>query len=99
MCTSAGVHSARHTAPSIRKFNFSPIGFDGAQTKHRLAGDSIGEFILERPAKSLAIMMAFQKKTNRDHVSRHRATPRDLRGAALADSSIDATGRGRDDPS
>src|SRR5258705_1966293 len=27
----------------MRNFSFSPIGFDGPQTKHRLAGDSISD--------------------------------------------------------
>src|SRR4249920_2600283 len=43
MCCSPGVNSARHTSPSIRKFSFNPIGFEGPHTKQRLAGDSIND--------------------------------------------------------
>jgi hypothetical protein len=62
MCASPGVNSARHTSPSIRKFSFKPIGLDGPQTKHRLAGDSIGEFILARSSEKSGYHDGFSKE-------------------------------------
>jgi hypothetical protein len=97
MCCSPGVNSARHTSPSIRKFSFNPIGFEGPQTKQRLAGDSIndtGTFIRKKIGWiSWALFQRIQTVITLADIERPRE-----RGSAFAHQTVYATGRRRYHP-